>query len=52
MNNEILLLSYWEHFKAAKDLALVYPVDHPKRVKLETELQKLSKLLNRSEDGK
>lgn len=46
MNNDILLFSYWEHFKAAKDIALVYPVDHPKRVALEVELQKLSKMLH------
>jgi hypothetical protein len=47
MNNEILLLSYWEHFKAAKDLALIYPINHPKRISLENELKKLSKMLNR-----
>lgn len=28
---DILNQSYWEHFKASKDLALVYPVSHPKR---------------------
>lgn len=46
MSNEILLFNYWEHFKAAKDLALVYPIDHPKRIALEAELQRLSKMLN------
>jgi hypothetical protein len=46
MGNEILLLSYWEHFKAAKDLALIYSIEHPKRVAIENELQILTKLIN------
>lgn len=39
---EILQLSYWEHFKLAKDLALVYPVEHIKRRTLEKILNDLS----------
>jgi len=35
---EILQFSYWEHFKMAKDLAQVYPVDHHKRKRVENEL--------------
>jgi hypothetical protein len=35
---EILKANYWEHYKWAKDLALIYPVDHPKRVALEKTL--------------
>lgn len=35
---EILNASYWEHFKYAKDLALIYPLKHPKRLKIEKEI--------------
>lgn len=38
---EILEFSYWEHFKAAKDLALIYPIGHHKRISLEKEIDKL-----------
>lgn len=38
---EILLYSYWEHFKAGKDLALILPVGHPKRLAIEEELNKI-----------
>jgi hypothetical protein len=48
MNNEILLMSYWEHFKAAKDLALIYPPEHPQRQKVEAELQLLQQKLSQS----
>jgi hypothetical protein len=34
----ILEASYWEHFKAAKDLALYLPIDHPKRLAVENAL--------------
>ena len=33
---QILEYSYWEHFKAAKDAALILPINHPKRKILET----------------
>lgn len=33
--SEIVELNYWEHFKKAKDLRLVYPFDHPKLAELE-----------------
>jgi hypothetical protein len=29
---EILLYSHQEHFKAAKDLAFVLPINHPRRL--------------------
>lgn len=35
---EILEYNYWECFKAAKDLALVLPLEHPKRKLVETQL--------------
>ena len=38
---EILEYSYWEHFKQAKDLALILPIDHPKRVSVEKELNEI-----------
>lgn len=38
VQQEILLFSYWEHFKAAKDLAQVYPLNHHKRKKVENEM--------------
>jgi len=38
---EILQYSYWEHFKAYKELALILLVGHPKRVALQTEIDKL-----------
>lgn len=45
--NEITLMSYWEHFKAAKDLALIYPLEHPKRVAIENELKLLTVKINK-----
>lgn len=47
MNKEILLYSYWEHFKAAKDLALILPPDHPKRISIQKELDKLQVEINK-----
>ena len=39
---EILQYSYWEHFKAAKDLALILPIDHPKRIELQNTIDSLN----------
>ncbi len=38
---ELLQYSYWEHFKAAKDLALILPPEHPKRIQLEKTINEL-----------
>ena len=38
---ELLQSSYWEHHKAAKDLAFIYPIDDPKRKKIEAELNSI-----------
>jgi len=46
MNKEILLFNYWEHFKAAKDLALVLAPDHPRMVELNNAINDLSKLIH------
>jgi hypothetical protein len=35
---EILEYSYWEHFKYAKDLHLILPIGHKKRVALDNEM--------------
>lgn len=43
MENELEILnsSYWEHFKFAKELAGYLDLKHPKRVKLEIEINKM-----------
>jgi hypothetical protein len=38
---DILNGNYWEHFKKAKDLALIYPPEHEKRVELSIAMQDL-----------
>jgi len=43
---EILEYNYWEHFKAIKDIALILPIEHPKRKKLENEVNKILKELH------
>lgn len=37
IKQEILKASHLEHFKVAKELAHIYPVSHPKRLKIENE---------------
>lgn len=32
---EILEYSYWEHFKASKEISLILPINHPRRKKIE-----------------
>lgn len=53
-NNEIELqileFSYWEHFRFAKDIALILPIEHPKRKKVEEELNNLQKRLQELKD--
>ncbi len=43
---EILQYNYWEHFKIAKDLALILPLNHPKRILIEKELNNIQKEIN------
>jgi hypothetical protein len=43
---EILEYSYWEHFKALKDVALILPIEHPKRKKLEKATNEILKELH------
>ncbi|KKN59952.1 hypothetical protein LCGC14_0537020 [marine sediment metagenome] len=42
---EILKYSYWEHFKRAKELSLVLPLNHPERVAIEKEMNVMTKAL-------
>lgn len=43
---EILEANYWEHYKFAKDLAMFLPIEHPKRLKIESEMNVLLKKIN------
>jgi len=38
---EILEGSYWEHFKYAKDLSLMLPIENPKRKLIEQEINNI-----------
>jgi hypothetical protein len=40
---QLLEYSYWEHFKALKDISLILPITHPKRILLDNEVNKLQK---------
>jgi len=42
-SNRLLILefSYWEHYKHAKDIAFIYPVDNPKRKEIEKSLNEI-----------
>jgi len=48
---EILEYNYWEHFKFAKDLALILPLKHPKRIQLQNELNKMIERINKLKDN-
>lgn len=43
---EIFEASYWEHFKAAKELALYLPINHPKRLKIEQALKDIQQQIS------
>lgn len=43
---EILEYSYWEHFKFAKDLSLILPLKHNKRIALDKEMGKMLKRIH------
>lgn len=44
---QILEYNYWEHFKHAKDLAMVLPVGHPKRLEVEKHLNELQEKISK-----
>lgn len=43
---QILEYSYWEHFKALKEMSLILPLKHVKRLELENEVNILQKEIN------
>ena len=47
---EILEYSYWEHFKFAKDISLILPLKHPKRLAIEKELNKMMDRIHEIKD--
>ncbi len=44
---EILEANYWENFKFANDLAMFYPIDHPKRKALQMALNQMLPEINK-----
>lgn len=48
---EILEHNYWEHFKYAKDLALILPVNHPKRKEIDEEMNFMISEINKLKKG-
>lgn len=48
--NEILLLSYYEHMKREDELALVFPMHHPKRVALRKEIAEMYKQMKQKDE--
>ena len=47
IRKEILLGNYWEHFKLAKDLASIYDIDNPKRLRIEEALEEIQVEINK-----
>jgi len=47
INEQILQYSYWEHYKRARDLGRVLPIEHAKRKAIEKSLNKISQKLNK-----
>ena len=48
---ELLKYSYWEHHKFAKDLSMVLPLDHPKRKRIEAELNSIIEEMNNLDEN-
>jgi hypothetical protein len=44
---QILEANYWEHYKHAKDLSFIFPIDHPKRLLLESNLNNMIEQINK-----
>jgi len=42
---EILTANYWEHFKLAKDLSMIFEIDHPRRIEVEKSLEDIRQKL-------
>lgn len=48
---QILEFNYWEHFKHAKDLALILPLEDLKRISIEKSLNDLQLKINNIKNG-
>jgi hypothetical protein len=48
---EILEYNYYEHFKFLKDISLILPIEHPKRKKLEKELNEIQAKIQKIKNG-
>lgn len=46
IEQEILQFSYLEHFKKAKDLSMIFPPEHPKRVELAKTIEEILEKIN------
>ncbi len=44
---EILTANYWEHFRYAKELSFILPIEHPKRKSLDIEMNKMLEKINK-----
>lgn len=49
IRQEILQYNYWEHFKFEKDIAMVLPLDHPKRTAVRKHINELSEQIHENE---
>ena len=49
---QILEYNYWEHFNAAKSIALILPIEDPKRKRIEAEMNRLAEEINILKNGK
>lgn len=43
---QILEYNYWEHFKVLKDISLILPIEHEKRIQLEKSTNEIQKELH------
>ncbi len=51
IQHEILLGNYWEHFKIAKDFALIYDIDDPRRTKIEEGMEAVRVKLEKEKEN-
>lgn len=50
IKHDILNQSYWEHFKLAKELALLYPVENTRRKSIEMTMNDLLSKINKKNE--
>ncbi len=43
---EITKESYWVHFRREKELAFIYPIDHPKRIEIRKAINEMQEELD------